>query len=59
MKLELIVFPKNTWLASKLQIRSKDFVKFCTMKGTRKHMKFILVVFQKRTLLRVNGLFWA
>ena len=42
-----------------LQMHSKDFLKFCTMKGAKRHMKFIFVIFAKKILLRVNGLLWA
>ena len=33
---------------SKLKICFKDFVKFCTLKGAKKHMKIVLMVFPKK-----------
>ena len=35
------------------------FLKFCTMKGAKRHMNFMFVVFTKKILLRVNELLWA
>ena len=29
------------------------------MKGAKRHMKFTLVIFAKKILLMLNGLFWA
>ena len=44
--------PKTLYSASsKLQMHSKDFVKFCTMKGAKRHVKFILVIFAKKYLV--------
>ena len=34
------------------------FWKFCTVKGAKRHMKFILVIFAKNIFLRVNSLLW-
>ena len=36
---------------SKLRMHSKDFLKFCTMKGAKRHTKFILVIFAKKDLV--------
>ena len=37
----------------------KDFLKFSAMKVAKRYMKFILVIFAQKLLLRVNGLLWA
>ena len=42
------VWTQNNSAFSKLRMDSKEFVKLCTMKGTKKHMKFILVIFAKK-----------
>ena len=47
------VHPHNFGLAVRI------FLKFCTIKGTNRKMKVIIMVCTKKNLFRANGLFWA
>ena len=48
--------PKNDEF-SEIRIRSKDFLKFSTMKGATRYMKIILMFFLKNFTLGQVGLF--
>ena len=45
---KIIVRPQSSGFTLKI------FLKFFTMKGAKEHMKFILVIFAKKILLRVK-----
>ena len=66
IKIILMVFPKKIIIQGIWAIlgchNSRSaltiYLKFCTMKGAKKYMKIILVVFQK-FFVEANGPFWV
>ena len=48
-----MVCPHNFGFAQRI------FSKFCTMKGTKRYIEIIVMVFQKRLSFGAGGPFWA